>query len=117
MSLVLNTGVYPPLLETRRLVLEHAGHIVITKAQDAEIVKACRNYEFDVVVIGQSASAPVKRRIFRLVRRHCQSAKVLELTSPDSGKALEDADSWLEVQPMQQAALLERVALLTGQGR
>jgi DNA-binding NarL/FixJ family response regulator len=117
MSLVLNTGVYPPLLETRRLVLEHAGHIVITRAQDGEIVKACRNYEFDVVVIGQSAPAPVKRRIFRLVRRHCQSAKVLELTSPDLGKALEDADSWLEIHPMQTDALLERIASLAGEAR
>jgi hypothetical protein len=116
MSLVLNTGVYPPLMETRRLVLEHAGHVVITRTQDGEIVKACRNYEFDVVVIGQSAAAPVKRRIFRLVRKHCKSAKVLELTSPDSGKALEDADSWLEINPMQTAALLERVALLAGEG-
>jgi hypothetical protein len=117
MSLVLNTGVYPPLMETRRLVLEHAGHVVITRTQDGEIVKACRNYEFDVVVIGQSAAAPVKRRIFRLVRKHCKSAKVLELTSPDSGKALEDADSWLEIHPMQPAALLERVALLAGKER
>ena len=116
MSLVLNTGLYPPLLETRRLVLEHAGHIVITRAQDGEIVKACRNYQFDVVVIGQSAPPPVKRRIFRLVRMHCQSAKILELTSPDSGKSLEDADSWLEIHPMQPTALQERVASLADKG-
>ena len=112
MSLVLNTGVYPPLLLTRKLILEHAGHVVVTKTEDSEIARACEEYQFDVVVIGQSASAPIKRRIFRQIRRHCRSAKVLELFSSDSGKALSDADSWLEVRPMEAGALAVRVSEL-----
>lgn len=112
MSLVLNTGVYPPLLETRRLILEKAGHIVITTAVEGEMVSACQGYHFDVVVIGQSASRQLKRRIFRLIRRHCGSAKILELTTPDAGKALEAADSWLETHLMQADALAERVGQL-----
>jgi hypothetical protein len=105
MSLVLNIGVYPPLLETRKLVLEHAGHVVITRTEDSEIAGACEEYQFDVVVIGQSASAPIKRRILRQICRHCGSVKVLKLFSSDSGKALLGADSWLEVQPMEACAL------------
>ena len=108
MSLVLNTGAYPPLLETRRLILEHAGHVVITKAEESEIALVCQGYPFDVAVIGQSAPPHAKRRIFRLVRRHC-SAKILELITPDSGKALEAADGWLEVHPMQADLLARRV--------
>jgi hypothetical protein len=112
MSLVLNTGVYPPLLETRKLVLEHAGHVAITRTEDSEIARACEEYQFDVVVIGQSASVTIKRRILRQIRRHCRSVKVLELFSPDSGKALPDADSWLEVQQMEAGALALRVGEL-----
>jgi DNA-binding response OmpR family regulator len=112
MSLVLCTDVDPALLETRRLLLEQAGHIVITKAQEGEIVKACLNYQFDVVVIGYSAPAPIKRSIFRLVRRYCKSAKILELTNADSARVLEDADSWLEIDALQPETLPEQIALL-----
>ncbi len=112
MSLVLNTGVYPPLLETRRLILEQAGHVVITTSEDAEIEKACQEHEIDVVVIGQSASPPTKRRIFREIRRHCGSVKILELFTPDSPKALDTADAWLEVRPMQADAFNLRVSEL-----
>ena len=100
MSLVLNTGMYPPSLETRKLVLEHAGHVVITRTEDSEIARACEEYQFDVVVIGQSAPVRIKRRILHQVRRHCRSVKVFELFSSDFGKALSDADAWLEVHPM-----------------
>jgi hypothetical protein len=111
-SLILNTGVYPPLLETRKLVLEQAGHVVITRTEEGEIARACEEYQFDVVVIGQSASAPVKRRILHQVRRHCRSVKVLELFSSDFGKALPGADSWLEIDPMEADELPVRVSEL-----
>jgi hypothetical protein len=116
MSLVLNTGLYPPSLETRRLVLEQAGHIVITKTEYSEIGKACQEYQFDVVVIGQSAPPPVKQQIFRQVRRHCPSVKVLELFSADFGKALPDADAWLETHPMKADVLAVRVSQLVRSG-
>ena len=112
MSLVLNTGAYPPLLETRRLVLENAGHIVVTRAAESEIALACQGYPFDVAVIGQSAPAHLKRRIFRLVRKHCGSARILELITSDSSRALEAADAWLEVQPMQADLFAQRVSEL-----
>lgn len=113
MSLVLNTGAYPPLLETRRLVLEHAGHFVVTtKAAESEIAAVCQGYPFDVAVIGQSASAQLKRRIFHVVRRHCSSARVLELVAPYSKRVLENADAWLEIRPMAADMLAQRVSEL-----
>jgi hypothetical protein len=112
MSLVLNTGAYPPLLETRRLVLENAGHFVITSVEESGIALACQGYPFDVAVIGQSAPAYLKRRIFHLVRKHCGTARILELITTDSGRALEAADAWLEVQPMQAHLFAQRVSEL-----
>jgi len=112
MALVLNTGVDSARLAIRRLILEEAGHIVVTKEKDEEIARACQNFQFDIVIIGHSVTVPFKRRIFNLARTYCKSAKVLELTSSDSGKVLHDADSWLEIDPMQPDGLEERVNLL-----
>lgn len=109
MSLVLNTGVYPPLMETRRLMLEQAGHTVITAGEDQEIVIACQQYRFDVAVIGQSAPPKLKRHLFSLIRRECASAKILELVTPDVDKALQAADSWLELPSLVPYALAKRV--------
>lgn len=109
MSLVLNTGVYPPLMETRRLMLEQAGHTVITAGEDQEIVIACQQYRFDVAVIGQSAPPKLKRHLFSLIRRECASAKILELVTPDVDKALQAADSWLELPSLLPYALAKRV--------
>ena len=109
MSLVLNTGVYPPLMETRRLMLEQAGHTVITAGEDQEIVIACQQHRFDVAVIGQSAPPKLKRHLFSLIRRECASAKILELVTPDVDKALQAADSWLELPSLVPYALAKRV--------
>jgi hypothetical protein len=109
MSLVLNTGVYPPLMETRRLMLEQAGHTVITAGEDQAIVIACQQYRFDVAVIGQSAPPKLKRHLFSLIRRECASAKILELVTPDVDKALQAADSWLELPSLVPYALAKRV--------
>jgi hypothetical protein len=95
-ALVLCTGAYPPLLETRRLMIEQEGHVVLTAIYDREVVELCQRHTFDVVVIGQT-SASLKRRAFMLVQEHCASAKVLELVVAGLGRELEAADAWLEV--------------------
>jgi hypothetical protein len=115
MSLVLNTGVYPPLMETRRLVLENAGHSVITAVEDQELVEACHKYPFEVAVIGQSASPRLKQHLFSIIRRECTSAKILELVASDTGKTLGTADGWLEIPASAPDALAKRVSeLATG---
>ena len=96
MALILCTGANPVLMATRQLILERSGHKVISvNAQDA-LITACNEHAFDVAVIGQALAAPVKKRVFSLIREHCPSAKVLELYTNSTNKVLENADSWLE---------------------
>jgi DNA-binding NarL/FixJ family response regulator len=97
MAMVLCTGHDLVLMETRKLILEEAGHIVIPITEQSAIPDACKKNIFDVAVIGQSFSAHSKRSIASLIRQHCPSAKILELYQTNQDKALEDADSWLEV--------------------
>jgi DNA-binding response OmpR family regulator len=117
MATVLCTGVQLALMHTRKIILENAGHTVITAQSEAEIVAACRKFRFDVTVIGQATHAKLNRDWLTVVRRHCPSVKVLEVYMTSAGRALEDADDWLE-SPVIPATLAERVsALAAGNGR
>jgi hypothetical protein len=97
MALVLCIGVDPSVVRTRHLILERAGHRVVSALDEASLIAACQQNKFKVAVVGQTASAKVKRRIASLIRECCHDAKLLELYTISSGKILEDADSWLEV--------------------
>ena len=97
MALVLCTGVDLVLLETRRMILQQAGHTVITVRDERALTDACQAFAFDVAVIGQTVSARMKKVVASLVREHCPSAKILELYPPYQGRSLDDADSWMEV--------------------
>jgi len=112
MALVLCTGVDPVLIKTRRLILEKAGHKVITAADTVTVIKLCQKHKFEVVVIGQAITRGVKRHIMSLVREHCPTARVLELHRFSMGKVLEDADAWLEVPADVPQELGERVSAL-----
>jgi hypothetical protein len=113
MALVLCTGVDPSVVRTRQLILERAGHVVIPALDEASLIDACRQNKFEVAVVGQTASAKIKRRIASLIRDCCHDAKLLELYTISSGKILDDADSWLEVLadlPQELAARVEALA-------
>jgi hypothetical protein len=98
MASVLCTGIIDfDLMETRKLILEKAGHTVITAVDDNEIVAACRSNAFDVAVIGQMEASNIKRSVFEVVRYNCYSARILELFTADAGPVLAEADLWLEV--------------------
>jgi len=109
MALVLCTGVDPVLLKTRELILQNAGHRVITAMDESAIAMACGQHAFEVAVIGQTAPESVKRRIMTLIRTNCPAARVLELYRFSTGKILEDADAWLEVPSDLPQELAERV--------
>ncbi|MGC2695294.1 MAG: hypothetical protein WA738_05830 [Candidatus Angelobacter sp.] len=96
-SLVLCTGVNPVLMETRKLILQRAGHTVITAINERELDAACTTHGFDVAVIGQTVSSKMKKAIALLIRKQCPSAKIVELYPLYQSKVLEDADAWLEV--------------------
>ena len=112
MALVLCTGVDPVLMRTRQLILEHAGHTVVTAGDESEIIAACRQHEFDVAVIGQAVSTKVKRQIMTAIRQCRPTIKVLELYRCPTGKSLDNADAWLEVPTDVPQELAERVAAL-----
>jgi hypothetical protein len=114
MATILCTGVDPLLVQTRKLILERAGHHVTPAVNVDTVLAACQGRVFDVAVIGQAASRTEKKRIFQLVRQHCPTAKVLELYVPARGKDLPDANEWLEVPVDVPAELAERVAALAG---
>ena len=97
LALVLCTGVDAILMETRRLILERAGHAVVSAMNEREVTTACMMNRFQIAVIGQSVSTQSKRSIAHLVRQHCPSAKILELYSSYEDRVLNDEDSWLEV--------------------
>ena len=115
MALVLCTGVDQGLLATRKLILEQAGHSVVTAMSEREVQSVCAQNPFKVAVIGQSLSQPHKVRIFDLIREHCPAAKVLELYPPYLGKSLLKADDWLQVPLDVPPELGERVTRLAGQ--
>ncbi len=97
MAYVLCTGNDDSLLATRRLVLERAGHTVVTTSSEREVIAACKAQQFDVAVIGQSVSGKEKMRIAGLVRQYCKKVKILELVPLHEHKAVQDADAWLDV--------------------
>lgn len=117
MALVLCTGVDPVLIETRRLILEQAGHEVVTASEESSVMTACQEHRFEVAVIGQAVSAKAKRQMLELIRKHCPSAKILELYRFSTGRILENADSWLEVPAEVPQELAERVTTLAAKTR
>ena len=117
MALVLCTGVDPVLIKTRQLILQSAGHRVVTAMNESEVTTACRQHTFDIAVIGQAISDRVKRQIALVIRQQCPSAKILELYRFSTGKILEDADAWLETPADVPQELAERVTALAAPAR
>jgi hypothetical protein len=97
MALVLCTGNDSALMETRKLILEKAGHTVITAMHDKEILAAMRTNAFDVAVIGQLEVSTIKHYMFEMVRHNCCSARILELFTAEADPVLPEADLCLEV--------------------
>jgi CheY-like chemotaxis protein len=97
MALVLCTGIDKLLLETRKLILERAGHAVISVADEPSLLRACQKHSFDVAVIGQTISANMKRHIASIIKQHCADVKMLELYSQFSKQVLSEADAALPV--------------------
>jgi CheY-like chemotaxis protein len=95
-ALVLCTGANLEVMQARQEFLQRAGHRVVTAMNEKELSDACNKYQFDVVVIGHTLSKPMKQRVVDLIRQHCPDVKVLELYPITIGRAIEDADSWIE---------------------
>jgi hypothetical protein len=114
MALVLCTGVHTTLVHTRKLILERADHTVIAALDHSSLEAACRQHNFDVVVICQSGSPALKREWMGVVRKHRPCAKVLEVYTRDTGTVLPEADSWLEA-PTPPDQLTDRLSVMIGE--
>lgn len=112
MVLVLCTGDNPALVRTRQLLLERAGYSVITAIVEPEIAAACKKTPYDVAVLCQQINRELKKKASVLIRKHCPSAKILELYEASAGRQLADADAWLEAPADLPTALAEKVAAL-----
>lgn len=110
MALVLCTGVDQVLLRTRALILEHAGHHVVSVGSEPEVIAACKQHRFDVAVLGQGMTARQKQQIFEIVRKACGGVRVLELFQRT--KSVAQADAWLEVPADVPEALADIVSTL-----
>ncbi len=117
MAVVLCIGLNRDLIATRKLMLEAAGHTVVTSSNEVEVEKAAATHQFDVVVVGQRIPPPEKRRILQLARKLTPEAKVLELYEHSENKVLVDADDWLLVPTDIPAHLVERVEALATRKR
>jgi CheY-like chemotaxis protein len=89
-------GISGAAMETRRLILEGAGHSVTAVRDFREIVAACRNQIFSVAILGQTLPAKEKRRVCEVVRRECPNTKILELHTSVTPE-LPSADAHLHV--------------------
>ena len=98
------------------MLLERAGHIVVSALGTEAVQYACRRGGFDVAVIGQGCTEEEKREFLSLLREHCPSARVLELYLAHSHPALKDADAHLEVPAELPSDFVDRVNALATRG-
>ena len=112
MALVLCTGMDKAVLETRKLLIEAAGHNVVAVTDEPSLVDACEKNSFDVAVIGQNVGANTKRHIADILKKSCRGVKILELVPLHGERILEDADSWMVVPAELPRELGERVTEL-----
>lgn len=112
MVLILCTGFNRALMRTRKILLERAGHTVFAAMNEPAIAAACKQNRVDVVVLCQQVDRELKENTATLIRKHCPSAKILELYEADTGRELADADAWLEVPANLPSALADKVAAL-----
>ena len=116
MAVVLCTGTDDLLLASRRMLLERAGHTVVSALGTHSVQYACRRAGFDVAVIGQGCTEKEKGEFLSLIRQHCPGAKVLELYLAHSHPALKDADAHLEVPAELTSDFVDRVNALATRG-
>ena len=113
---VLCVGLDDAGMQTRRMILERAGH-TLTQAQDLRQVQAaCKSIKFSVVVLGQSLNANEKKRVSDIVLTHCKGAKLLELHTGIAPE-LPKADGHLQVNGGEPEGLVEAVNTLARKRR
>lgn len=108
---ILCIGMDDASMQTRRLVLERAGHQVIQARDLRQVKTACENISFGIAILGQSLNSSEKKRIADVVLASCKTAKILELHTGIAPE-LPEADAHLQVGAMEPKGLVEAVNTL-----
>ncbi|HET6934591.1 MAG TPA: hypothetical protein VFI72_07105 [Candidatus Angelobacter sp.] len=96
MALILYAGLDRALMQTRRMILQGAGHKTIGAADENEFVAACQSHSFHIILLSQTLPSVLKLRLSAIARRLRPGAKVLELYASHLGRTIRDADDWLD---------------------
>jgi DNA-binding response OmpR family regulator len=112
MALILCAGLDPALMQTRRMILQRAGHKVIGAGDEREFVAACQSHTFHVILLSQTLPSVLKLRLSAIARMLRPEAKILELYASHLGRAIRGADDWLEVPLDSPGDLVSRIELL-----
>lgn len=111
MANILCVGKDDALMQTRRAILERAGHVLTQACDLRQVVAACESDSFQIAVLGQSLPAAEKLRITSTVLRYCRSTRVLELhtgIAPD----VSTADAHVRITASEPETLGDAVAAL-----
>lgn len=101
---ILQIAYDPALLQLRKIMLEKKGYKVVSGLGNQDGIARARSGQFDVIVIGFSASLRLRQEAIRLLRQTCPNVPIVVLQAhsyekfPDADFATlsEDPESWLE---------------------
>ena len=111
MANILCIGIGNAAMQTRKMILERAGHTVTQARELREVMAACRVDSFSVAILGPALPRNEKLRVRDLLYIECRDAKVLELhigVAPE----ISSADAHLQVTASEPEGLVECVESL-----
>jgi len=88
---ILQIAYYSSLLETRRLMLEGDGYAVTSALGNDQGMALASAGRFDAIVVGCSASLPIRTSMVRWLKQHVPDTPVVALLARDS-EPFPDAD-------------------------
>ena len=91
MALILQIAYYPGLLQARQIMLEQAGHKVISALGNDQGMALATTHSFSLVLVGFSAPESVRRTMIRWLKQHLPQTQVVALLANES-ECLPDAD-------------------------
>jgi len=97
------------VMETRRLILQRAGHEIHAVHNLKEMERACQTQQYDLAILADALPDMEKMRIADVIRKACPALRVLELHT-GLVPTVSDADAQLQVSASRPEGLVEAVA-------
>jgi hypothetical protein len=111
MAKVLCIGMDAAAMQTRKLILEKAGHNVTQASDLRQVTSACERILFDIAILGHSLNPNEKKRITGVVQTYSRSTRILELHTGTAAE-LPDADTHLQFSASEPKNLMQAVNTL-----